>query len=51
MDKKIKVKYALEFAKLSYSLEEKRETNILKHCQKAVLTLTPILFLLLLYLL
>lgn len=27
MDKKTKVKYALEFAKLSYSLEEKRETE------------------------
>lgn len=34
MGKEIKTKYALEFAKLSYSLEEKRETDILKKCRK-----------------
>lgn len=38
MDKKIKVKYALEFAKLSYSLEEKRETNILKNAERLILS-------------
>lgn len=38
MDKKIKVKYALEFAKLSYSLEEKRETDILKNAERLILS-------------
>lgn len=38
MDKKTKVKYALEFAKLSYSLEEKRETDILKTAEKLILS-------------
>lgn len=38
MGKKIKVKYALEFAKLSYSLEEKRETNILKNAERLILS-------------
>jgi hypothetical protein len=33
MDKKIKVKYALEFAKLSYSLEEKRD-QYFKECRE-----------------
>ena len=38
MDKKTKVKHALEFAKLSYSLEEKRETDILKNAERLILS-------------
>lgn len=38
MDKKIKVKYALEFAKLSYSLEEKRETKLIVSFISSVLS-------------
>ena len=38
MDKKTKTKYALKFAKLSYSLEEKRETDILKNAERLILS-------------
>lgn len=38
MGKEIKTKYALEFAKLSYSLEEKRETDILKNAERLILS-------------
>lgn len=47
MDKEIKTKYALEFAKLSYSLEEKRETDILKNAGRLIfscLTISAIAF-------
>lgn len=38
MGKGIKTKYALEFAKLSYSLEEKREADILKNAERLILS-------------